>query len=76
MDAELRATTSSREIAGNEDKEQIPDETAEDLYVLSNIMQSLGASEGSPGPVFNILKEMGLNPPKLRSNDLDESDDE
>jgi hypothetical protein len=76
MDAELSATTTSREIAGNEDEEQFPDETAEDIHVLSNLLKSLGASEGSPGPVFSILKEMGVNPPKLRSNDLDESDNE
>lgn len=76
MDAELRATTAFREIAIKKDDEQIPGEAAEDIHVLSNLIQSLGTSEGAPGPVSNILKEMGINPPKLRSNDLEESDDE
>lgn len=77
MDAELSATAASRaaETVGDKD---IPDEAvADDARVLSNLMQSLGASEGAPGPVANMLKEMGVDPPKLRSDmDGDSSNDE
>jgi hypothetical protein len=76
MDAELRTTTASREVTSKKCDEQIPAEAAEEIYVLSNLIQSLGASEGAPGPVSNILTEMGIDPPKLRSNDLEESDGE
>lgn len=75
MDAELKATAASR--ATETVKQDIPDEAvADDARVLSNLMQSLGASEGAPGPVANMLKEMGVEPPKLRSDDMDETADE
>lgn len=76
MDAELKATSTSRGV-GASDQEGIPDESvADDAHVLSNLMQSLGASEGAPGPVANILKEIGVDPPKLRSDDMDETSDD
>ncbi len=72
MDAELKATAASRakEVGA---QEEIADENvvAVDAHVLSNLMQSLGASEGAPGPVENMLKEMGIHPPKLRSDEMD-----
>ena len=76
MDSELRTTTAYREITSTKYDEQIPSEAAEEIYVLSNLIQSLGASEGAPGPVSNILMEMGIDPPKLRSSDLEDSEDE
>lgn len=78
MDAELKATAASR-AAETEGQEGIDDDiVAGDARALSNLMQSLGASEGAPGPVGNMLKEMGIEPPKIRANDMDEdlSDDE
>ena len=76
MDTELKATSASRGMDSS-DQEGIPDESiADDARVLSNLMQSLGASEGAPGPVGNILKEMGVEPPKLHSHDMDEPSDE
>ena len=76
MGAELKATSASRGMDAS-DREGIPDESvADDARVLSNLMQSLGASEGAPGPVGNILKEMGVDPPKLRADDMDETSDE
>jgi hypothetical protein len=72
MDAELRTTTACREIASKIDDDQLPGEAAEEIRVLSNLIQSLGASDGAPGPVSNILKEMGIDPPKIRSSDLEE----
>lgn len=75
MDAELKATAPSRAA---ETEGDIADESvATDARVLSNLMQSLSASEGAPGPVANIMREMGVKPPKLRSDDMEElSDDE
>ena len=73
MDAELKATAASR---AKETAEQQYTSIADEARVLSNLLQSLGASEGAPGPVTNILKEMGVDPPKIRSDDMDEASDE
>jgi SGT1 protein len=44
---------------------------AEDVHLLTNLLNSLEAGFGGPGPVFNMMKEMGLSPP-----DVDNSEDE
>lgn len=74
MDAELKATAASRATEAGAQEGIADENVAEDAHVLSNLMQSLGASEGAPGPVENMLKEMGINPPKLRSDDMDEDE--
>jgi hypothetical protein len=71
MDAELKATAASRAKEVGAQEEIADENVAVDAHVLSNLMQSLGASEGAPGPVENMLKEMGIHPPKLRSDDMD-----
>ena len=43
----------------------------EDELVLSGLLQSLDDSAGGPGPVQNMLKEMGIEPPNFQT----ESDD-
>jgi SGT1 protein len=38
---------------------------AEDVHLLTNLLHSLEAGFGGPGPVFNMMKEMGLSPPDV-----------
>lgn len=38
-----------------------------DVMVLSNLLESLDVSSGGPGPVQNMLKEMGMEPPDFPS---------
>ena len=63
MDAELQEKAStSRKLDGGEaiDTDNVDDgDVAEGAHVLSNLLQSLEASSGTPGPVGNMLKEMG-----------------
>lgn len=69
MDKELKGKTKSRNLdrvdedggPGMEDNEGL----AENAHVLNNLLQSLEASGGTSGPVPNMLKEMGTEPPKL-----------
>lgn len=76
MDAELKATAASRGRETGEKQGIANEAVAEDARVLSNLMQSLGASEGAPGPVETMLKEMGINPPKLHSDDMEDDPEE
>ena len=41
----------------------------EDLTVLSNLLRSLDAQGSCPGPVTNMLSEMGICPPRLSPYD-------
>ena len=67
MDAELKEKTSSRKLDGGESMlgenntggDGDDDDVAEGAHVLSNLLQSLEASSGDPGPVRNMLQEMG-----------------
>ena len=59
MDAELKATAASRATETGEQEEIADENVAEDAHVLSNLMQSLGASEGAPGPVENHVERNG-----------------
>ena len=75
MDEELKtAANTSRQLDGTDDDDYgigIGDDSkvAEDAHVLTNLLQSLDASGGGPGPVQNILKEMGLEPPDVQTQD-------
>ena len=69
MDNELKGKTKTRELdsvaqdtAGNEEGED--EQVAEGAHVLNNLLQSLEASAGASGPMSNMLKEMGVEPPK------------
>ena len=44
-----------------------PDDAAmaENIEILSNLFKSLDAEGGASGPVQNILRELGIQPPKL-----------
>jgi hypothetical protein len=71
MDQELQQSTATSRVA---DRDNLPDgvndETVvEDAHVLSNLLQSLDAGGGGPGPVQNIMKEMGLAPPDFPSEE-------
>ena len=44
-------------IGGDQDIED--KQLAEDAHVLLNLVESVGASAGGPGPVRNILREIG-----------------
>ena len=74
MDQELKVSADmSREvdrpdsippISGNSSKDDTcGDDMSENFHVLSNFLQSLEASEGAPGPVKNLLQEMGAETP-------------
>ena len=69
MDNELKGKTKTREfdsvandVAENENSED--EEVTEGAHVLNNLLQSLEASAGASGPMSNMLKEMGVEPPK------------
>ena len=62
MDQELKETTSnlSRNVDQVIDGQVIEDtQVAEEAHIVSNLMESVDASAGAPGPVRNILTEMG-----------------
>jgi hypothetical protein len=50
---------------GHMEKKSSPAEN--DVVVLSNLLESLDVSSGGPGPVQNMLKEMGMEPPDFPS---------
>lgn len=71
MDKELQEKCSSRELDGilvpgiETETSHIQGanrEVAENVHVLSNLLQSLEASAGESGPVPNMLK--GMEPPQ------------
>jgi hypothetical protein len=67
MDAELQGKTASRTLdkAEGTDDDNDNEEVAEGAHVLSNLLQSLEAGAGTPGPANNMLKEMGIDPTHL-----------
>jgi hypothetical protein len=85
MDHELTCRrTSSRNFDGDqrshlaesEDELKIRKEEGElkteDLHLLSNLLRSLEAGQGGPGPAFNMMREMGIDPPHIDdSHDID-----
>ena len=69
MDAELKDKTEFRNLdsdQGDSNNDGMADNegVSEGFHVLTNLLQSLEASAGTPGPVPNMLKEMGADPPK------------
>lgn len=74
MDAELKGKSESRKLdtidgsdaqgAGDHDEE-----LAEDAHLLNNLLQSLEASDGTAGPVSNMMKDMSRSalPPGLQN---------
>ena len=66
MDTELKGKTTARTLDTGEGVEQNDlggnEEVAEGAHVLTNLLESLDASAGTPGPVPNMLKQMGINP--------------
>jgi hypothetical protein len=65
MDTELKGKTTARTFDTGEDVEQNDlegnEEVAEGAHVLTNLLESIEASAGTPGPVPNMLKQMGGN---------------
>lgn len=68
MDTELKGKTTARTLDTGESIEDNDlggnEEVAEGAHVLTNLLESLEASAGTPGPVPNMLKQMGINPPE------------
>lgn len=62
MDEELRGSAQSRRldtVPGVPSGSHAEDgDVAEGAHVLSNLLQSLEAGSGTPGPVANMLQEM------------------
>jgi len=50
------------------------DHTSEGSHVLANLMQSLEASGGGPGPVRTMLSEMGVEIPSMLLNSILDED--
>ena len=47
---------------------------AQDVHVLSNLLKSLDASAGGPGPIRNMLSEMGIRAPDVLPSSSAEDD--
>jgi hypothetical protein len=70
MDQELQSAATSRGVDRTHVPEGVKDENIiQDAHVLSNLLESMEAGAGGPGPMQNIMKEMGLVPPTLPSED-------
>jgi hypothetical protein len=70
MDQELESAATSRGVDRENVPEGVTDEkVVEDAHVLTNLLQSMDAGTGGPGPMQNIMKEMGLIPPDLPSEE-------
>jgi len=66
MDEELKGAPSvSRNLDGNDGRPSATEDVEESTHVLSNLLQSLDAGAGTPGPVDVLLKEMGIDPPRV-----------
>ena len=79
MDAELSGTKVERVrqladrdgVAGNDGSESeiaqivstLDDDMMVDVDIISNLLKSLHAQGGGPGPLSNVLKDLGLDPP-------------
>jgi hypothetical protein len=74
MDKELRTSASCRglddmDLTRNQGDS---DDIAQKTHVLSNLLKSLEAAAGGPGPTRNILQEMGSDIPLV--NDVSDSE--
>jgi hypothetical protein len=71
MDEELKGKAAG---AANESEESMgfgpsADKAAEEARVISNLLKSLDAGSGSSGPVQNMMKAMGQEPPHVTSEE-------
>jgi hypothetical protein len=70
MDHELRQKSSTSRTWDTMDHvDTVTDDIAHNTHVLSNLFKSLDASGGQPGPIRNILHEMGSIVPIVISDD-------
>ena len=85
MDQELKGSAARQGDVANilEDDLQIKDDSGmeEHASILANLLQSLDAGGGGPGPVQSMMRAMGQEPPLLPSDvpdddDGDDSDEE
>ena len=76
MDAELRESASTSRAWDNVDGVTSDDDIARNAHVLSNLLKSIDAGGGGPGPMRNMLMEMGGAVPSTRDVDDDESNEE
>jgi hypothetical protein len=73
MDQELESSHSTSRALDQQDGVQASsDEVTRNLHILSNLLQSLDVAGGSAGPIRNILREMGIEPPNLLPDDQGE----
>ena len=70
MDEELKhaASGASRTVDSVDGEAFEDEELAEDAHLLSNLVESVSASAGGPGPVRNILQEMGRRLPSAAND--------
>ena len=64
MDEELKGTAAA---ARGDPSTENSGEAAEEAQILSNLLQSLDAGSGRSGPVQNMMKAMGQDPPLVTS---------
>lgn len=72
MDEELKgtaaaATTETDDVKGVGLSAEADGDATEEARILSNLLQSLDAGSGSSGPVQNMMKAMGQEPPLVTS---------
>jgi hypothetical protein len=53
------------EVGEYRNKSDVDPELSTKIDMLSNFLESLEAEGGGSGPVSNMLKEMGIEPPEL-----------
>jgi len=70
MDEELKGTAAAAKGSANDG------ETSDEVDILKNLLQSLDAGAGSSGPVQNMMKAMGQEPPLLSPDAADEDDEQ
>ena len=65
LDRSFKVPPTSEQGGTEADSKELPfnDPTAIQSNVLSNLLESLDAQDRNPGPVSNILKEMGIKAP-------------
>ena len=63
MDEELQGTAAATGEDENETNADEGGDAAKEARILSNLLQSLHAGLGSSGPVQNMMKAMGQEPP-------------
>jgi SGT1 protein len=75
MDFELREATSIGRDWDNVDSTGGDNDIAHNTHILENLFKSIGATGGGPGPIRNMLQEMGSDVPHFETDDNDVEDD-